>query len=281
MKLGYICTNFNNATYTSQAAKTLLSNKGHEIVIVVVDNQSNPEDVERLRDLAKQHAEVRLVLQGENIGYFEGLNAGMHYLRANHPDVVHMVVGNNDLLFGPEFVDSVARQLPALERYPVLSPDIVTLDGMHQNPHVISGVSWVRGLLYDLYYTQYYFAAVLSKVAQTTRRVSARGDEGQWRVPGVIHQGYGACYILGPCFFAHFSDLWAPTFLFGEEYFLTKQLNDQGMAVYYEPTITVRHFCNASTGKLPRRATWGYGREAHRIYRCYVGIFSSTKPPGW
>jgi glycosyltransferase involved in cell wall biosynthesis len=279
MKIGYICTNFNNSAYTGKAVESLLANLGHDIVIVVVDNRSNFEDIERLRDLARRHTEVRLVLQDKNLGYFSGLNSGISYLRTNFPDIQHAVVGNNDLVFALGFVDSITQRLPVLQQYPVVSPDIVTLEGVHQNPHVICGISWWRELLYDLYYTHYYFAVLLGKLAQLTRRFTARGEQAQWKAPNTIYQGHGSCYILGPRFFANFSELWAPTFLFGEEYFLSKQLTDLGMAVYYEPWITVQHCCNAAIGRLPRIETWRHAQKAHRVYRQYVGIFNSTMPP--
>ena len=278
MKLGYICTNFNNSAYTDKAVETLLANRGHEIVIVVVDNHSNPEDIERLRGLAGRYPEVRLVLQDENVGYFSGLNVGISYLRANFPDVQYAVIGNNDLVFGPGFVDSIGQRLPSLQQHPVVSPDILTLDGVHQNPHVIFGISWVRELLYDLYYTHYYFSVGIGKMARLTHRVSARRDQAQWKVSRTIYQGHGSCYIVGPRFFANFSELWAPTFLFCEEYFLAKQLNDRGMAVYYEPLITVQHCCHATIGRLPPIETWRHARKAHRVYRQYVGIFRSRQP---
>ncbi len=277
MKLGYICTNFNNAGYTSKAVDSLLANQGHEIAIVVVDNRSKPEDVQQLRDIAARHTAVRLVLLDQNVGYFAGLNAGIRYLRTNFPEVKHMLVGNNDLVFGPQFVDSIVQKLPLLEQYPVVAPDIVTLDGMHLNPHVIAGTSWRRELLYDLYFAHYTLAAVMTKVARYTQRITARADLEQWRTPAVVCEGNGSCYILGPLFFAHFSELWAPTFLYGEEFFLGRQVSERGMAVYYEPTISIQHYCNASIGQLPRKAAWEHARKAHRVYRQYVRIFGAPR----
>jgi len=274
MKLGFVCTNFNNAGFTRQAVDTLLSNRGHEVVIVVVDNCSIAEDVTRLRELTEEHAEVRLMLLEKNVGYFAGLNSGIRYLRENFPDVLHVVIGNNDLIFGEEFIASIVQQLPNLEKYPVLSPDIVTLDGVHQNPHVIAGISWIRELLYDLYYANYHLAVVMHQTARLTRRITGRGDEAHWQVPRCIYQGYGSCYILGPCFFNSFAELWAPTFLFGEEYFLSKQLSDRGMTICYEPSITVQHCCNAAISKMARKEKWKHARVAHGVYRTYVKILA-------
>jgi hypothetical protein len=59
----------------------------------------------------------------------------------------------------------------------------------------------------------------------------------------------------------------------GEEFFLSKQLSDQGMQVYYEPAIRVQHYCHAAVGRVPGRRMWEIARVAHKVYRRHVRIF--------
>ena len=44
------------------------------------------------------------------------------------------------------------RNLDRIREHAVLAPDITTLDGSHQNPHVINEISKTRELVYDIYY---------------------------------------------------------------------------------------------------------------------------------
>ena len=274
MKLAYVCTNYNNSHFTEAAVQSLVNSAGDEVElkIVVVDNASRAESIAPLRKLAESHSCVDLILNSENAGYFRGLNDGIHHVRQHFPAFEHLVVGNNDLEFPIDFCRSVKARLDLLDRYPVISPDVVTLDGEHQNPHVIHSISKTRELGYDLYYANYVLALVLRWVASVTRGVSARGDEKQHRTAQSIYQGHGSCYLLGPVFFKHFTELWAPTFLMGEEYFLSKQLSDHGFSTFYEPSIAVTHHCHGSLQSLPSRRQWEFARDAHKVYRKYVKV---------
>jgi GT2 family glycosyltransferase len=274
MKIGYVCTNYNNSALSREAVCSLRRNGGHEFRIVVVDNNSDKENVEALKNLANESEHVELMLNKDNVGYFRGLNLGIRHLRATQPDIKIMVVGNNDLVFPDDFADAISRNLSTLEQHAVVSPDIVTLDGVHQNPHVISKIGKFREFIYNLYYANYYLAIAIRKVARLSRGFTDRPDEAHHEVAQEIYQGYGACYVLGPEFFRHFEELWAPTFLMHEEYFLSKQLSDKGLGVYYEPSIKVQHHCHGAMATITGRKAWEAARAAQKIYRQHVKIFS-------
>lgn len=273
MKIGYVCTNYNNSYFTRKAVETLFSNTNHTYEVVVVDNNSTKDEAALLQSLGEIFHNVEIIFSASNVGYFRGLNIGIKALRAKHPDIEWMIIGNNDLEFPYDFPDRLSNTVPALMDYPVVSPDVVTIEGEHQNPHVISGISSVREVFYDLYYSNYYLGIIIHKLARLLPRMTERTDEEQWRVPRLIYQGHGSCYLLGPQFFKIFDELWAPTFLMSEEYFLSKQLSDAGFKVYYEPAIQVIHHWHGSLAKLPSRQRWGLAREAHSVYRRYVKRF--------
>lgn len=273
MKIGYVCTNYNNSGYTLKAVDTLLRNTHHTYNVVVVDNNSDQSEVALLKPLCERMGNVDIIFNASNAGYFRGLNIGIKALRSRCPDIEWMVIGNNDLEFPLDFADRLASAAPKLIAYPVVSPDVVTVEGEHQNPHVISGISTIREIFYDLYYANYYLGLTIRKLARLLPKLSERADEQQWRIPRPIYQGHGSCYLLGPQFFKNFEELWAPTFLMSEEYFLSKQLSDAGFQVFYEPTIQVIHHWHGSLEKLPSRLRWSFAREAHREYRKYVKWF--------
>lgn len=271
--IGYVCTNYNNSHYTVEAVKSLISGHRHACEVVVVDNCSRREGVEELKNLSRTFPQVKLILNPENVGYFRGLNIGIKDLRSRRPEIEWIVVGNNDLVFPEDFGDKLDANAAKLRSHAVISPDIVTVDGEHQNPHVISGIGPVREIFYDIYYTNYYLGLLIQKMARLMSSLSERSDEEQWEVARPIYQGHGSCYLLGPRFFEQFSELWAPTFLMSEEYFLSKQLSDVGQSVYYDPSLQVIHQWHGALDQLPSRTRWQMAREAHRVYRQYVGIF--------
>lgn len=273
MQLGYVCTNYNNAQYSLAAINSLNSRACKQnIIIVIVDNGSDREDVDKL-NVAKQYDNVHLIFNKDNIGYFKGLNCGIKYLKQNFSTIDFIVIGNNDLIFPSDFYESVLSNKDTLQQHAVVSPNITTLDGLNQNPHVINSISKPREMVYDLYYSNYYIAQLIIKVAKITKMFTDRKDEEQHDIAQEIYQGHGSCYILGPLFFKYFDALWAPTFLMGEEFFLSVQLMGKGMKVYYEPLIKVLHHCNGAIGNMPKKQMWNYAKEAHKLYRKHVGIF--------
>lgn len=273
---GFVCVNYNNSAFTQVAVESLSMDRDRPIPIVVVDNHSNDDDISNLRRIASDFRNVTLLLHENNVGYFAGLNLGIRRIRADMPDLTHIVVGNNDLLFPPDFDCLLAQNRSSIAEHAVVSPDIVTLDGVHQNPHVIEKISRTREVIYDLYYSNYYVARAIHCIANATRAFTDRRDEERWEVGGPIYQGHGACYILGPRFFELFHELWAPSFLMAEESFLSWQLRRKGLRVYYEPGIRVVHRCHGSVGRLSSKRVWEISRDAHRIYRKYVRYIGRT-----
>ena len=275
MMLGYVCTNFNNSKYTISAINSLINGKNNQhIEIVVVDNCSDTDNIELLKTIEQQHSNVHIIFNTENTGYFSGLNCGIRYLRQPNKKIEYMIVGNNDLIFSDNFYESIVINKATLQQHAVVSPNITTLDGVYQNPHVINSISKFRELIYDIYYSNYYIAQIINKLAKITKKYTDRKDEEQHEIAQEIHQGHGSCYILGPLFFQNFDELWAPTFLMGEEFFLSVQLMEKGMKVYYEPSIKVMHHCNVSVGKMPRKHVWRLSRDAHKLYRKYIKIWN-------
>lgn len=274
MKIGFVFTNFNNSKFTKEAVHSIaLSSNIDTSIVIIVDNNSDEENKKELKEIEKEFKFVHLILNDDNLGYFNGLNEGIKYLRSYDLTFEYIVIGNNDLIFPTSFLDSIKSKYEIFDKYPVISPNIITIDGFHQNPHVINKISKVREFIYDLYFSNYYLAKVIKNIAHLTKIISDRNDEEQHEIGQLIYQGYGACYILGPLFFKHFDLLWAPTFLMGEEFFLSKQLEDKGFKIYYEPSIQLNHYCHATMEKMPSSKIWKIARESHKTYRKYVKIW--------
>ena len=277
MKIGFICTNYNNSSYTRAAVASLhAADAGNDVRIVVVDNKSNDDDVARLKDVAREFPKTEVVLNPANVGYFPGLNIGIERLRERFPEVDYVVIGNNDLVFPETFVETMQCQRHVLDKWAVIAPDLVTAAGVHQIPHVLYPISRARQLVWELHFLSYRVAVIIASAARITERFTARKE----RVPGSdlyktacpIEWGFGACYILGPTFFSSFRRLWAPTFLMGEEFFLAEQVKSIDQRVFYDPQFVVFHHDHATTDRLPSRRQWEFLRISHRLYKRYLAM---------
>lgn len=277
MKLGFVCTNFNNSDYTTAFVDSLHKNGQDLRNVVIVDNNSNQDEISKLRNLNLIFRDLVVIYNKDNIGYFPGLNIGISYLRDNFGDFDCIVVGNNDLVFPDGFLNQVKSFLDKKNDDLVISPNLITLDGINQNPHVIKKISPFREFVWDIYYSNFFISRVIHKFASFSKRYTERKDYLEHNKSQYIYQGYGACYLLTKNFFKHFDNLFAPVFLMGEELFLTKQLESVGCSIFYEPSIIVMHHDHATMAKLPSRKLWEISRDSHKVYRKYVGYFNSKK----
>lgn len=273
MNIGFVFTNFNNAKYTKDAVESIQKFNKSDIKIVIVDNNSKEEDIRKLKELNIKCSNIEIIYSNENVGYFSGLNIGIKFLRDTYPEYNYLVIGNNDVLFPINFIEQIENKLNLFEKYPVVSPNIVTLDGFHQNPHVINRISKIREFIYDVYHSNFILSKLIIKLSTLTHSFTDRKDEEQYEIAQEIYQGYGAMYILGPRFFENFDELWSPTFLMYEEYFLSKQLSDKGFKIIYEPSIELTHLMHATTNLLPAKTKWEFSRKAHKTYRQYIKVF--------
>ena len=270
MKIGFVFTNYNNSNYTEELISSLsIIDKFNECYIVIVDNKSESQDVKRLKLIENDFPSIKIIYNHENVGYFKGLNIGIEYLKITYIDLSLIVVGNNDLIFPLNFIDNLYSNLDLLNKYPVLSPNIITFNGLHQNPHVIKKISPFRRFIYDIYYLNYNLSIIITFISKSTSKLTYRKDTDSFQIAQSINQGYGACYILGPIFLQNFSSLWAPTFLMAEEFFLSKQLESKGFNIYYEPTIIVKHHDHATVSNLSRKKLWQLSKDSHKLYNLY------------
>lgn len=271
--LGFVFTNFNNSLDTVNTIQSVFEIKIDEKpIVVVVDNNSRADQIEILQKLKSTYPDIHLILNNENLGYFKGLNLGIRHIRENNFIVKYLVIGNNDLSFPKDFYDAIISNEYSFSKYPVISPNIITEDGVYQNPHVINEISKFRELIYDIYFTNYIIAKIIKKIAQLTNILTDRSDEKFHDKSQIIYQGHGSCYILTPIFFQFFNELFAPTFLMGEEFFLSLQLKQKNLFLFYESNVKLTHKWHSSINNVPAKKIWKISKESHRVYRKYIKL---------
>ena len=273
MKLGIVVTNYNNSDLTKVMVDSIRNYCGDDSEIVIVDNCSEEIEINKLKKIQYSFSKINCIFNEENKGYFRGLIDGIKYFNSKKEKYEAIIIGNNDLEFSPEFFINLEKSASYLNMHPVICPNIITLDGVRQNPHVTKPISKFRLFVWDLYYSNFLLSKIIGIFARTFRAFAGRGDEQAHLNEGLIYEGYGACYILTSRFFEEFDELWAPTFLMGEEFFLAKQIQQIGARPYYGPHIVVKHRDHASVSALPSRQFWEISRTSHQIYLEYAAKY--------
>jgi GT2 family glycosyltransferase len=267
-KFLFITVVYNNHVDTERFCQSLRLQERtveFEIRCIVVDNSSDTDISAKLASLTDSFDFVSILRPGTNTGYFGGANYALE--RNDCSQYVCVAICNNDLEFSRDFCKTFLA-LSFSEDTFVVCPNVVTLDGFHQNPHVVRPLSRLARVRLDLYFSNFYVAAFMLTIKRAMSSVLPRWF---WRdkrtSSGFIHMGIGACYLLLPQFFARFAKLYYPFFLYGEEAFLSAQVHDNGGKLFYCSALNIRHKESATLSKVPARISYEYGRSGYRTYR--------------
>lgn len=262
MKIAFICVNYNNSNYTKEYINSVLTFRNDcSLKIIIVDNASEKDDIDQLDKISFQ--EVEIIKSNKNVGYSKGLNIGIDSINEGEYD--YIVIGNNDLVFDECFI-SILSGLSFNENIFVVAPSIIKLDGTHQNPHILKRFNKVQRVYRYFYFKSYYSSIIFQKLYNMLRFFLKQSKNEKYSEPFEILMGYGACYVLTPCFFKDSSRLDAPGFLMGEEGVLANQIAKFKGKTLFVPALIVNHHDHTSIGKLPSKTMFNYNREAYYNY---------------
>lgn len=273
MKVLFVCVNYNGSLFTEKFLASIcnldnaLATRSFALSVIVVDNASGDEDKLLLGSIVGKYEFAKVVYSEVNLGYFPGLNLGLSSVILTDYD--YIVAGNNDLCFDRSFLFNLSSREYSLDTL-VVAPNVIASDSYSQNPHCITRVSRVRRFLYLIYFSNYYFAVWLVRASRLWQKLRGGRRNKSASKSMYIHMGIGACYILTPSFFRHFSILPDLVFLYGEEALLAAQVLSVGGKTYYDSTLRVHHAESATLSKVPKRTSYEFGKKSYKIYRKYL-----------
>ena len=269
MKVAFVAVNYNNwhisANYVSNV-KAIRDIEKDDVTIVIVDNSSQNEDFNHLKREIGDLAGVILVRTEKNLGYFGGLNYGIQQVKYDNLDYV--IAGNNDLFFTRDFLN-ILRDKKYDKKQTVIVPDLLTINGIHQNPQFINVPSKKRQLGYKLYYSWYPISLLIDVIYKSKRKARLHEKQEKHEEPVQIFQCTGALMIFTPQFFEHCGLLDDSLFLWGEEVALAHQLVEVGDKMLYDPDLCVIHMENASVGSIASYRKYKLWQKSYKVYRNY------------
>lgn len=258
--------------------------------IVIVDNDSANGSYERLLRRYGQDGDVVLLHNDANEGFARGNNRGYGYCRTQL-GCDYIVTLNNDVVLADDGLMRRAVADYAATGCAVIGPDIISgKDGGHQNPMsaVVDSPQQIRALRKHIRRNLLLLRTHLYGVFERLKGCVGRGHAADGATPSTQeHAGqracvpvklHGSCLIFTPAFLEAFEEPFDPgTFLYMEEDILVLRCRRQGLTLYYDPRIVVRHAEDASTEAQvnhdPRRKQINYlrhHRDSLRIVERYV-----------
>ena len=264
----FVAVVYNNVEDTLDFVRSIegLIKSNVKISCVIVDNSDNLSLQESINNLPLRYHFVEVLRPAANLGYFGAFN---HFFK-NYPllSIDAVILCNNDLIFYDNFAEVLKSARYSKDTY-VVCPDVITVDGIHQNPHVLKPRTWLQRLKLDVYFSNYYIACTLRILQRCIKLLLTERKAIEPMAGCYLHMGIGACYVLLPEFLGRIKQLEFPHFLYGEEAYLTRQVHSAGGRLYFDPTMKVIHKESATLSKLPRRATYDFGREGYWDYRTF------------
>lgn len=216
IRIAYIILNYKTYRETDKVVKEILTFGNENDFIIIVDNCSPNESSKELHRVYDGNEKVAVVDSPENGGYAKGNNFGLRFAKQYQPKYV--CVMNNDIHFSRETIDSLVDIYPKLEKAALLTP-VQYLPGEKIAP--LSSLK-VPNFVYDLRLYSLLFRNKVHKYISNTPYINVQQI-------GLVP---GAFMFVDYSIFEKIGFFNESTFLFCEERFLAKEIEQRGLKNY-------------------------------------------------
>lgn len=271
MEYVFVAVNYNGYEHTKKFINSINAisiENNDSIQIIIVDNSSSDEDIQKNEVFIDNIENVFLVKSIKNLGYFGGINLGLNEIENKKTKTI--LICNNDLTFDKDFINNY-QQISYDSNIFLLAPNIITKEGRQQNPHVVSKVSKYEIFKSDIYFSNYYVGMIFKLIFNLLKNFKKQEKNLTNNYNQVvIKRGIGACYILTEHFFDKFDNLDNKVFLWGEEAVLTNQIEEYDGKTLYVPSLKIIHHESASVSIIQSRKKYDILKKSYKIYRKYL-----------
>lgn len=229
LKIFIVILNWNQPKLTLETIESVsrLLVSGYQLEVVVVDNASTDNSVEKL-----QSSEFRLLVNKENLGFAGGNNVGVNYALENGADWV--LVLNNDVRVDKNLVIEFLKVAKKYKKVGAISPKIYFEKGyeFHKDRYKkdeLGRVIWYAGGNIDW-----------DNVYGTPRGID-EVDEGQYEKVEETDYATGTAMFLSAKALKQVGVFYAKYFMYLEDTDLSVRMEKAGWRVMYAPKAIVWH----------------------------------------
>lgn len=265
MKVALIIVNYNNKKLTKECLQSF-TKVFEEISLFVVDNSTDLSQRFENADIEISNKQsIEVVIPEQNIGYFPAISFCFEIIK--NLDFDYFLIGNNDVICISDWYKVLKNSKETIDKYPVISPKIINLDGFDQNPLIPVSYSLLHIFRLLVYNSNYHFSKFLFALLIRFKLYN-KSDVMQKKhnVEGEIAIGFGAFYIITRDFLNSGIKLPVNTFLMGEEQFLYINLKKVNKSFYYLPSLILTHKEHSSVSLISRKNLWTLNKNAFWKY---------------
>lgn len=248
--IGFVILHYQNIDVTHECIMHLNALKD-DIVIVIVDNCS-PNGTGRV--LKKEYfncENILVILNNSNQGFAAGNNVGYRYAKEKLGCNIIVVMNSDVYIYDEHFAEKIKLQYLQNTSDAILAPDIISKNGQHQNPFLLSPISSQKQkeiilrksfgrILYSIPFLNEFL--LFQKKNKQSSRIKKKILEEKINV-----LPHGACLIFLPNWIKNENDCFLKgTFLFCEEEIIYDYAQYKGYVIRYIPGLEVQHIEDAS-----------------------------------
>lgn len=247
MKVAIILLNYNSSADCRKCIGFLKNQKDVDLEIIVVDNGSRTEEVETVEELCREKGCTFIAVK-ENRGYNAGNNIGLRY--AYEKGYEYALIANPDMEFpNPLYLSTLVSVMQKDPEIVVAGTDIVTPEGVHQNPMLADG-NWTTSFGW------------IKDVIHPRKKDEAFAFVGDSDKSGECAKLSGCALMIRVDFAKEMGFFDEYPFLYCEEAILSKQVKHAKKKMHYEASIQAvhRHIPSTKGDPRPRFRHWRRSR---------------------
>lgn len=289
VKICFVILHYMSYDDTKECIESILNNISYNnYEIIVIDNNSTNDSANRIKELYKSNKKIEIIINNENVGFAKGNNIGYVYAK-DKLNADYIIIMNNDTIINQKNFIELIIDSYKINNYHIMGPDILSADGIHQNPQRLSGMTLreVNNLIahYNKQYLKYKIIDLLKiynigiKIKDKFKKnntINNKENDNPYYKREVLQgvQLHGACIVFSPLFIRSMDYAFYPeTFMYGEEDILHYICNKNKFKIVFDPKVKIYHKEDASTNLVlnneikKRLFTIKYGKESIKILK--------------
>lgn len=242
-KIVFVVLHYKALEVTDECISCLLNQNYKNFYVLVIDNYSNDNSTEHLLLKYESIDNLNIIQLEENYGFAKANDIGFLVAKYRY-NADYIVVINNDLYIRDIDFCSKLVNLDYNDNVGVVGPDIINLNGIHQNPlyNCYTSLKQVDRAIF-ITKIKIILLSFINKNKNKRRILNKYESEKKFNIP--LH---GSCLIFLKPFITKMNYAFYPdTFLYGEEELLFYLCKKNHISTVYEPSIKVEHMEDAST----------------------------------
>ncbi|MFU7515533.1 glycosyltransferase [Clostridium sp. HCS.1] len=260
-KICFVILHYMSYKDTVECVESILNNVNYNNYnIIVVDNNSSNDSGKKLINRYTLNDLVEIIINNKNLGFAKGNNIGYKIAKEKYNAEFIVAINNDTIIEQKEFLNLIIEQYKE-SRFYLLGPDILSADGIHQNPQRLEGMKLEEVENLIQFYTKQYLKNKIIDIFKIhslgvrIKKTMGKNNNIQTK-ENVIYENkvmdnvqlHGSCIIFSPLYIMNLDYAFYPeTYMYGEEDILFYLCKINNYKIIFDPKIKIFHKEDVST----------------------------------